>query len=118
MFKNLVYLFILFGLATPVFAQTQQTMTKIDWSNMMIQSGPVIFCKTDTPMRKCFNVTEQKCLETTKTSIQECLKQLDATFPKEFKSTQEATAHNKRLGECVGKAYAKKLDANIQKCDI
>ena len=109
-------IFFLIGLIFlfPIVAvKANETVSKKDWIEMMQAKIPSASCEEDLPFRKCFNITQNECIETAIRGINTCFKKISPKIPSKLKQPKDVEKWGALVGACVARHFQGTLSAKI-----
>jgi hypothetical protein len=80
-------------------------VAKSNWIDTMKTLLPNSFCSSKEYFRKCFNVTEDQCIEEAVRATKVCVLSITDQMPAELHLPDDGRNWGGKLGRCVGEAY-------------
>ncbi len=100
-------LLLSFWLGLPLKAQT---IAKTEWIDGMQTIMPTVVCQSETPFRRCFEVTAERCEEVMASAMRVCLNRHNSDIPARLQQPEDGQYWGSIVGECAGESYAVVLE--------
>lgn len=84
-------------------------VAKSVWIEAMKTRLPNALCVPDEVFLKCFDVTQDQCIEETVRATKVCLSNFADQMPGEFHQPNDGQTWGRKVGECAGDAYEAKF---------
>jgi hypothetical protein len=107
--KTTALLFILLFSTSQTAHAADTVVDKFAWLEAMKTRLPNAFCGESQYFRKCFNVTEDQCIEVSLRATAICMQSIADQMPAELHQPVDGTNWGSKLGKCAGEGYEASL---------
>ncbi len=87
-----------------------QTIAKSEWLEGMQTIMPTFVCASETPFRRCFEVSAERCEAVIASAMRVCLDRYSRDIPDRLQQPEDGQYWGSLVGECAGESYAVVLE--------